>query len=75
MTDQHFYSAEQLLRLNNVHKIICEIRDIDPKSVVGRELAARLFKECDGNERQEDIIHRFTHGSTAWRRLRTARLN
>lgn len=61
MTNRMHYSSEQLDRLIKAHKVICAMRMVDPKSEDGRDLAARLLDECDGNESREYMIKRFTH--------------
>ncbi|GEM_PF-2922080 len=61
MNDRQVYSAEQLQRLVNAHKVICDIRNVDPRGPFGYDIAIRLLNECDGSEEQSYMLRLFAH--------------
>lgn len=60
MTSRAHYSAEQLDRIGEVHKQLCKLRDIDPVSTDGRNLAAEILA-VSANVSEDDLLARFIH--------------
>jgi hypothetical protein len=60
MNSKAHYSAEQLEWLDEVHKLICEMRDVDPTGIDGSNLAAEILA-VSGEMEYEDLLARFTH--------------
>jgi len=48
-----------LSRLSTVHKEICAMRDVEPQSTAGREIAERLLDDFTGDEAEGAIIKKF----------------
>ncbi len=61
MNDRQVYSAEQLQRLVDAYRVICDIRGVDPRGQYGYDIAIRLLTECDGSEEQSYMVRRFAH--------------
>lgn len=55
------YTGEQIKRLSNVHRALCEARSIDPRSWQGRKIAELLLDKCTGNEPDHVILQRVSH--------------
>jgi hypothetical protein len=61
MTSKPHYLADELDRLDDVHKLICRLRDIDPVSMDGRNLAAEIFAVSAKVSEEDDLLARFIH--------------
>ena len=61
MPDRQMYSIEQLQRLINAHKLVCQQRGVDPLDRDGRDLAARLLTDFGGDETEAMMLRRFAH--------------
>lgn len=61
MRGTHIYSSDQLHKLTEVHRTLCDHRGIDPVSEDGRDLAVRLLNRYRGDEAKEEMLRCFAH--------------
>ena len=55
------YTPEQIKRLSEAHRTLCDERNIDPHSWHGREVAELLLDKCTGDEPDDVIMKRIAH--------------
>ncbi|MCJ8521464.1 hypothetical protein ABID21_004598 [Pseudorhizobium tarimense] len=55
------YTAEQIKRLSEVHRVLCAEQQIEPSSREGRSMAELLLDKCTGDEPAGVIMRRISH--------------
>jgi hypothetical protein len=55
------FTDEQIDVIFKAYRAVCEQRDIDPLSLQGRIIAARMLDLFDGTETDDEMKRKFTH--------------